>query len=232
MSAEAPEMTTLGTLNKHDYIGNIFARQDWEAINERISELAIPQDSGERAYDVAHHLVRDGTDIKMLSFALHQALVPEYRTVEIDAPHSVGDGEHSTQLAHPQERKAIFDTAAEHICSLIPEMERSEQYDSFLQRAGDLMGMAVVLTHLFAEGNGRTSRVLGELIAFGPQSENLRIAGTNRPERGFRISSYMPKSDTTAMQALETIAGIGIPLDDTDTYQAQLKRSVATPRSL
>lgn len=203
---------------------------DWDAVQERAELLTIPTDEGDRALDVYSHLCKDGSDIRALAAALHQVLVPGYQTRETDFVMAVESpsGESRHELATPDERQEIFDTAADHIQGLVQEYD-DQNSKEFLERAANLVSLAIVSAHPYADGNGRTARYAGELLRGGPASENLVIAGSNRPDSGFRINSYVIKRDTSWQEALQTAASRDIPLAEVEMYHDAISRHFTTP---
>ena len=230
MSVSHSELST-STYDTTDYHTGYESTVKWENVQERIDILNFAMDPAARAEDIARNFSK-GDDIKALSFALHQVLVPDYATRETDFPMKVSNpstGE-SHELAKPDERDQIFQHAGVLIEQLSAMRDGTpEDSKAFLERTAVVMALSIVLAHQFAEGNGRTARTIGELIYDGPSSEDLKIAAGNRPDKGFRMNSYTPDKSLSAIQALDYAASVGINLSNRKSYVEQASEHMATP---
>lgn len=162
-------------------------------------------------------------------------MVPNIESRQTDYAH-VGsrDGSSKTELVSPDERERVFGKASQ----LIKELGKQISPDTtknFLARAGNLMAMSVVLAHPFFDGNGRTARAVGELIRNGTtEIEDFKILIQNRPEKGYKINSYLPKNELKVAsydEILEAVAGLDVSLADSATYDDYLHDKIATPYS-
>lgn len=204
---------------------------DWQDVTERLAQLAIPVDPRDRVADVRRNFSR-GADLEALAMAMHQVLVPDTRTAPTHrSAEMVGpNGEVRTTLAQPQERQRIYDFAGTQLEAL-GAMYQPGQETEFLERAANVIALSVVLTHSFKDGNGRTARLLGDLIRNGPESEDLRLAGTNRPTTGARIPSYVPRKniDMSPYEIIAHAAQPDTPLADHDEYTKRREVVFSTP---
>lgn len=207
-------------------------QQDWDMIAHRTEQLGISADPKTRAYDIADNF-STANDLKAMLYAVHQVLVPGYRTEETDFAMSVEGKAGKTTLVRPDERQAVLTEAVAHIKRLGEEMKRTGQYDAFLERAGVILGLAIVLAHPFADGNGRTARYVGDLVVNGPSSKSLQLAGSPRPEPGspgIRLTSYVPRKEMSYHTVLTAAAGENVPLGEEEAYKKTASLGVsATP---
>lgn len=206
---------------------------DWEDVSERLDTINVSDSPEERAEDVAANLASDGKDIYYLSLALHQVLVPTVESIPTDSAMKVQspDGLDTTVLMNPEERAPLFDHAAKLIQQL--DGQRSNMTnEEFLERASNIMALSIVLAHPFADGNGRTARMVGGLIRDGRQGadEDLKVLGKNRPDSGFRIMSYLPRDkDLSPIQVLDAAAALDVPLDQKEKYEEDSRLVFTTP---
>lgn len=204
---------------------------EWSDVAERIDQISVPQDLHERADDVALNFGKRGMDIEMVAQAMHQVLVPHIETIPTDYNMQVAspDGARQTELMHPEDRADFFDQAAKLIGELNDQRGEADD-EAFLARASNVVALSIVLAHPYANGNGRTARVIGGLLREGPQSEDLKVLGTERPESGYRINSYLPRDETlTPLEVLRAAAALETPLSDTEAYQQNTYEKFATP---
>lgn len=208
------------------------ANAEPEVVQARIDQLSIPVDVHDRANDVANHFTRP-EDLQMLLAAIHDVAVPGYATRETDFAAQADNGrEAGTVLAQPHERASIFVTASEMIREL-SSMRSGEQLDqAFLDRVGNIVAIASVWAHTYADGNGRTARITADLLRYGPESGNLAVAMKNRDEYGpgdIRISSYVPKNGLSAKEALRAAASLDVPMSDEHSYAELSGSAFSTP---
>lgn len=112
-----------------------------------------------------------------------------------------------------------------------------DEKSNFLKRASSIIGLAIVLAHPFADGNGRTARTTAHLIREGYDAgediqRDLRTVGDNRPSQGFKIDSYLPTKNgvgMTAYEILDAAASPEIPLGDTKTYESSVQEVFTKP---
>jgi hypothetical protein len=206
---------------------------EWTDVAERIDQINIPQDAHERANDVAENFGKRGVDIEMVAQAMHQVLVPHIETIPTDYRMRVGspDGNRESELMHPEDRAEFFEQAARLIGEL--NSRRGDNDDeAFLERASNVVALSIVLAHPYANGNGRTARLIGGLLREGPESEDLNVLGTERPGSGFRINSYLPRDETmTPEEVLYAAAALDTPLHNIEEYQNASMRAFASPFS-
>lgn len=196
---------------------------EWNDVVERIDQINMPQDINERANDVAFNFGKQGIDIEMVAQAVHQVLVPHIETIPTDFNMKVQspDGSRSTVLMHPEDRAELFDQAAKLVSGLNDRRGDSDD-EAFLARASNVIALSIVLAHPYANGNGRTARLIGGLLREGPQSEDLKTLGAERPESGFRINSYLPRdASLTPLEVLQAAAALETPLSDSETYMSE-----------
>lgn len=144
------------------------------------------------------------------------------------------DGSSKTELVSPDQREKVFEKASQLIQELGKQVA-SGLTENFLKRAGNLMAMSVVLAHSFRDGNGRTARAVGELVRNGTtEIEDFKTLIQNRPEKGYRINSYLPKNELKGAsydEILEAVAGLDVPLADSAAYDDYLHDKIASPYS-
>lgn len=204
---------------------------EWSDVVERIDQIGIPQDAHERANDIAQNFGKRGVDIEMVTQAVHQVLVPHIETIPTDynmqvaSPHS----DKQTELMRPEDRSEFFDQAA-HLINELNERRSDATDEAFLERASNVVALSIVLAHPYANGNGRTARLIGGLLREGPQSEDLKLLSTERPESGYRINSYLPRDETlTPLEVLQAAADLETPLGDIEHYQRRSNDKFASP---
>lgn len=178
--------------------------------------------------------------------AIHRKVVPDHshdphpETMKLVDPKT---GEIRSYTARPEERRGIMEHAL-GVAKQVAQKYREEggSIEDALQRCANLAAFGVVLAHTYENGNGRTARTLGELIHNGFDSSNpesvsdLATISAERPEKGFRINSYVPRGDWADGRAnrspvafLDTVAALDVPLDGT-SYATVASRTFTTPR--
>jgi hypothetical protein len=178
--------------------------------------------------------------------AIHHKVAPDHSHESHAEPVKIVDpktGEVRSHTAQPADRLGIMEHA------LVAARQVAQKYhaeggsiDDALQRCGNLDAFGVVLAHNYKNGNGRTARALGELVYNGFDSANqasvseLAALSANRPERGFRINSYVPtgewgegRADENPTGFLDAIAALDKPLDGV-SYAAAARGAFTTPR--
>lgn len=204
---------------------------DWNDVVERIDQIGIPQDIHDRANDVARNFGKKGIDIEMVTQAIHQVLVPHIESVPTDYSMQVASlhGGEQTELMRPEDRSEFFDQAAQLINELNDRRSNADD-EAFLERTSNIVALSIVLAHPYANGNGRTARLIGGLLREGPQSEDLKLLSTERPESGYRINSYLPRDETlTPLEVLQAAADLEISLSDAEEYQRRTYNKFASP---
>jgi len=184
-------------------------------------------------------------DYKSAADALHRKVAPDHShdehpdAVKIIDP-KTGAVRHYT--AAPAERDGILSKALES-AKLVVAKYRSEggNIEDALQRCGNLAAFGIVLAHRYENGNGRTARTMGELIHNGYDSssqesvQDLAVVSANRPDKGFRINSYVPKGEwadsanTRPLEFLDLVAALDQPLDG-HSYAVAASGTFTTPR--
>jgi hypothetical protein len=204
---------------------------EWSDVVERIEQINMPQDTHERANDVALNFGKRGVDIEMVAQAVHQVLVPHIETIPTDYSMQVAsrDGGKQTELMRPEDRAEFFDQAAQLINKLNEQRDDGDD-EAFLERASNVVALSIVLAHPYANGNGRTARLIGGLLREGPQSEDLKLLSTERPDSGYRINSYLPRDEAlTPLEVLRAAADLETPLSKTEEYQQRAIEKFASP---
>lgn len=217
-----------------------YIRQDyplepkWDDVKERLELLSIPDDPEQRAEEVVKDFASSGKDIYYLSMLVHQVAVPQIESIPTDYAMKVASpsGERPTILIDPNERMELFDYAA----SLIRELDskRTEANSrEFLERSSNIMALSIVLAHSYADGNGRTARLVGGLIRDGySNNEDIELLSKNRPENGFRINSYVPRDSTKKPEEiLQAAASLNVPLERSKEYEQSISSVFSTPYS-
>lgn len=148
----------------------------------------------------------------------------------------------SRHTAAPADRDGILAKALEN-AKLVTEKYRRDggSLEDALQRCGNLAAFGLVLAHTYEDGNGRTARIIGELVHNGcdstnPESvSNLATLSASRPNAGFIMNSYIPsgewvgQADLRPLDFLDVIAALNVPLDE-GRYAASVRGSFKTPR--
>jgi|GEM_PF-3058304 len=177
--------------------------------------------------------------------AIHRKVAPDHshdphpETMKLVAR----TGEVTSHTARPEERRDIMEHAL-GAAKQVAQKYRQEggSVEDALQRCGNLAAFGVVLAHTYKNGNGRAARTLGELVHNGFNSSNpesvseLATIGAERPEKGFRINSYVPTgawaeghADQDPTAFLDAVAALDIPLDGT-SYASAARGTFTTPR--
>lgn len=208
---------------------------DWNRVFERIDVLKLPDETNERADDIARNFAT-GTDIEMFGKAIHDVVVPDIESMAADYAVKVG-GE---KTAEPEERAEIYEQAAEYIKQLDTLRRAEGDSEEFLRRAANVIALSMVGAHTYENGNGRTARVMAELIRHGSNNKaDLMVLATERDisqkqQGGFRIYSYVPswRSKEQGVSIQDTIraaASVDIPLSQKQTYLERTQDMYTTP---
>jgi len=206
---------------------------DWEAVFDAVKQIGLPLDPIARAEDIA---AMSGVDLAMMNTCLHSVLAPaedQNPTSYIMPITDPRTGEQTHQTLDPQDRMPLYNHAASLLHELSKEMSGHEE--EFLARASNVIGLTAVMAHSFAEGNGRTARFMSFLVWHAedqtPEAiEELKMLGSNRPEEGQRVISFIPHLDDLSPSAfLDRVACREVPLDDPARYVAETKRLFDTP---
>ena len=170
--------------------------------------------------------------------SIHEAVAPDEAHTLSPVARTIKskDGATVAELMQPDERLPLFQSAISMI-SQIAENAQPDEAQIFLNRAGNVLALAIVLAHPFEDGNGRTSRVLGHAIREGYQDtaaydQDLKTVSTNRPDSGFRINSYVPVNEGVELNPTELLAAaasVDIPLNRDDAYKQRVQSSFTTP---
>lgn len=212
-------------------------QDNWQEVVAGLQELGVSQDPAERASQVA---VMTGQGLTQFMTKVHEVVVPgEVHTPSDVARSIVGhDGTVAAELMQPAERQPLMDDAAGLIRQLAEKRTTPKDDIAFLKRAGNVAALAVVLTHHFVDGNGRTARTTAQLIREGIDLGNeesmsdMKILATNRPDGGFRVNSYVPTKaglEATPGELLRIAAALDVPLQDQATYNALKQEAFTTP---
>lgn len=207
----------------------------WESVQSAIDSLELSPDPHQRAELLAEGITADA--IIDATKRLHHVLAPGIDTVPISAAMHVSspDGTNKRELMKPAERRPLF----EHAAALVRDLAAHRTPDTdqaFLDRAGNIVALSVVLAHQYGDGNGRTARALGHVIREGydPAADqgDLKLVASNRPESGYRITSYLPTREGVNMtpdEILNQAAALEVPLNDVSAYEAKARQVFTTP---
>lgn len=206
---------------------------DWSDVFELVKSLNVPTDPRERAVDFAN---LSATDLAIMTTLLHSRLAPNADPNPLDSRMHVSspDGMNKTELLDPDKRFALYQETEKLIKSLATDL-RPETAEAFLERVSNIIALTTVITHTFNDGNGRTGRFMAHLVREGYQDEpelieDLKVVGSNRTGKGFRIYSYVPRMGSmTPAEYLETVAATNIPLDDKDQYKKAVEGLFTSP---
>lgn len=212
------------------------AEPDWGEVFARIDSIGFPDDIHARADDVARSFTT-GRDIEMFGKAIHDVLVPDVESMPVDYPMKIGD----EVLVEPGEREVMYKQAAVYIAELDAMRQTPDDDEEFLRRVSSVVGLTAVGTHSYANGNGRTSRVMAELIRNGNSNrDDMKIYGTERNVsqkqlNGIRIYSFMPTYESrrdlgaTIHDTIASAASTDIPLSQKEAYLERGQGMFITP---
>lgn len=198
----------------------------WADAYPRLVEMPVATDVHERAVQVAH---MTGSGLQDFIRDVHTIVAPDVEHAPTkDAMHIEGkDGLNRRELMAPDERAACMEHAATLIRTLGERRVQAADDAMFLKRAGHVAALAVVLTHTYPDGNGRTARTVGQLLRSGldpqdPESvDDMRVLSKNRPVHGWKVNSYVPTHDGVHMkpaEIMEAAASLDIPFADEQAY--------------
>lgn len=202
-----------------------------------IGELQLSPDLTQRAAQLANNTTGEG--ILLAVTGLHTALAPENSHEASDVARTMLNprtGEVTAKLLQPEERMPLFETAAELIRTLGQSVQPGEE-QSYLNRSANVLALSVVLAHTFEDGNGRTARTLAHAVREGSEVTDdnrgdFDAVSQNRPETGFKITSYVPNGEGTKLSATELLtvaASLDIPLSDKANYQSRVGDNFTLP---
>jgi hypothetical protein len=202
---------------------------------QTLDQIGLPVDVTGRAADIAGF---SGTDLAAMGALIHRAVAPEANQNPTDFSMSVSspDGSNKRALMDPEARFPLFEQATGLIHKLAQKMKPGEE-QSFLNRAGNIAALTMVLGHPFEDGNGRTARTMAQLIRGGHDASNpesvgdLKLVSTNRPNEGFRINSFVPNSELKLApeQVLQAAAALDIPFSEGAQYSEVARQNFSTP---
>ena len=206
-------------------------------VYEAIAALELSSNPIERARQIAQNTTSEG--ILSAITGLHRALAPDVPHVASDVARTLQDprtGEVTSVLMDPDKRVPFFEQASVVIRALGEQINPGEE-QAFLNRAGNVLALSVVLAHNFEDGNGRTARTLAHAMRYGSEvtpssQEEFDLVSTNRPEHGFKINSYCPVKqgkDMSQDQLVVAAAAFDIPLSDQAGYQKHVDAHFAIP---
>lgn len=189
----------------------------------------------------------DLEDFKSVLDKFHSLLAPETEPTESSLRAKLIDprtGETTGYLVEPEDRDKILNHALTNAKKLIDGYRNGGgSIDDVLRRCANLAGLSIVLAHRYEDGNGRTARAVSELVArgFNPNDselvDDLRVLGSNRPDSGRRINSFVPinewvdRSRQSPEDFLDLVAGFGIPFDGT-SYDVASRSLFTRPRTI
>lgn len=154
-------------------------------------------------------------------------------------------GEFTGWFVAPEDRDGVLSYALDQAKAVCAKY-RTEggDIDEALQRCGNLAAFGVVLAHTYTDGNGRTSRVLGELIHKGYNQadplnvEALQVLSANRQSKAdvYMKLAYTPSikwkdgaADANPTGFLDDVAALDMPVDGS-TYRTGSIEKFRTPR--
>lgn len=207
----------------------------WNEAYPKLLEIGINPDTDQRAEQVAGIT---GEGLQKLILDVHSAVAPDVPHAPTESAMHVQspDGTNRRALMTTEDRIPFVEHAAELVRNLASQRSTPEDNGAFLRRAANVVALSVVLTHTYPDANGRTARTLAQFIREGldPSDEisvsDMQALSANRPEKGFRINSYVPTSQGQNMdpaQLLDVAAALDIPLQDEHSYN-QLKNDAFT----
>lgn len=208
---------------------------EWGAVYELAEKFGYGADAAKRAQLVSKET---GVDLAAMATLLHGSLAPGVEQTPIDRQMNTisPDGEIKHRLMEPSKRFSLFQKASELIQGLGAYLQPGQESD-FLERASNIVALTVAISHPFEDGNGRTARTLASLIrdGYNPQDEEsmneLHTLGQNRPTKGFRVNSYIPKvSVEDPASFLESVAALDVPLTaDAQDYRQRTAELFTSP---
>lgn len=211
------------------------ANQHWEAVYNAVDGLGIDNDPSIRANQVSA-MTAEG--IMEGATTLHTVLAPDMSHEPTDYIMNVTspDCSNRTPLTPPTERQHIFVEAA-RLVDEANELRRGGDDLVFLERAANVVALALVLAHPFEDGNGRTARAMAQLTREGysgssEERDDIKDYGGNRPVKGFRILSFLPTGDgklAALAELLAVAASLDVPLRDKQKYAARKQRTYTSP---
>lgn len=148
-------------------------------------------------------------------------------------------------LMAPEDRRQFM----ENVVGLLGDMKDSlavaeDNYAEYLKRVANMIAMSVVLSHSYEDGNGRTARVMALLIRGGDSSgqeyiDDIKLLGANRPQKGFRVNSFLRKVKVepgnkdkpkySIGETMQRLASVGVPLNDIEAYLRIVEDTVYSP---
>lgn len=212
----------------------LLTSDEWDRVFDRIDDISVPDDIQERADDLAK-LFSSGKDIEMFGKAIHDVLVPHVESSETSQPVTIS----GVELASPEERKVIFQHAADQITQL-NSLRSDEDTDFYLERVSNIIALSLVGAHSYPDGNGRTARFVAQLIREGGQNrDDLRFIGANRDlsksELGtIKVPSFLPRYESlrngdTIFDTIDAAASADLALSDRQTYITRADSMFSTP---
>ncbi|MBC7708321.1 Fic family protein [Polaromonas sp.] len=202
-----------------------------------IEGLNLASDPAVRTSQLAQNTTGEG--LLQAAILLHTTLAPEVVHTPSNVARTIADpvsGEVSAVLMKPEERLPFLEKAATLIKQLGESVQPGEE-QAFLNRAGNITGLALVLAHTFEDGNGRTARTLAHAIRYGSEvndhnREDFDVLSANRPTNGFKITSYLPNNEGKSLapvELLEAAASLDIPLTNQTAYGQIAYHNFAQP---
>lgn len=190
------------------------------------------EDSQERLSTLAK---LNGISLATLITSVHSLVAPTSPATPHPDVVKAGD----KPMVPPERRLEYLNKAAELIKEVAQlEAKTEKERTRALARIADIVGLATVITHTFADGNGRTSRTLALLLKADPSDylQDLPAVSANRTNKtgGHTINSYIPRVHTGLREPLgntpeEEWAAVqvaaGLEFDLTDQGQAQYNKA-------
>lgn len=202
-----------------------------------IEELKLSTDPIERTRQLTDNTTAEG--LLAAITLLHTALAPDIPHEPSTVARTIKNprtGEITANLMQPEDRMPFFSHAADLIKKL-GETVRVGDEQSYLNRAGNILALATVLSHTFEDGNGRTARTLAHAVRSGSEVNDetrgdFEVVSKNRGDSGFRIISYVPVKESLNLspsEILDAAASLDIPLSDQTAYQNRAHEHFTVP---
>ncbi|MGZ6005707.1 MAG: hypothetical protein ACXWLH_06215 [Candidatus Saccharimonadales bacterium] len=225
----------------NEHIGQDKSRDpNWSDVIEMIDTIGFNPDPKKRAQQ---YKGLSGNDIVAMTTLIHNILAPNVDQNPTDkASYVIGNDTNGKKIQHdlmePEDRFRFFEFVASGIRKLGENVADGEE-GAYLERVGDALALATVLSHPFEDGNGRTARALSELVKFGhqpgkPLDDDFMLMARNRPEPsdgGIRLVSFVPVDSTNVFPAgvINGILSQDIPLREENAYAEHVREVIQTP---
>ena len=201
-------------------------------IADLVEAIQLPVDPAQKVAELARFDADDW--VSMIELA-HYAVAPgvgeqhSQDAMTVKSP----DGSSETILMSPDQRVAFLSDSFASTSRLLAK-NKQEDSQALLDRVSNTIAMAVVCAHPYNDGNGRTARTVAGLIKLDANGSgfgaDMAALSTNRPDAGFRITSFAPKNpDIDPKDLIIALLAEDIPIDDIDSYKKRVQELIATP---